>query len=58
MNQAVARQIATKINGLVNLPFINEEQEQAFFEMIVLIVLETLLGQLHKELDIPRAKTK
>lgn len=33
-----------------NLPFICEEQEQNFFEMIILLVLDTLLGQLNKEL--------
>ncbi len=39
----LARELAARINKLVNIPFVNEEQEQYFFEMIVVLVLEILL---------------
>ncbi len=46
----LVKELATKINRSINIPFINEDQEQAFFEMILLLVLDTLLGQLDKEI--------
>ena len=44
--QELAKQLATKINDKVNLPFLNEEQEQAFFELVVMTLLEMTLGRL------------
>lgn len=46
----LVKELATKINRSINIPFVNEDQEQAFFEMILLMVLDTLLGQLDKEI--------
>jgi len=46
MNQSLARELATKINRLVNIPLIREEDEQLFFELIVLILLNLFLSGL------------
>lgn len=44
--KAMAKELATKINRAVNLPLISEENEQAFFEMIILMVLELVLSRM------------
>jgi len=49
--QAMAKELATHINQTVNLPFLNEEQEQIFFELVVAKVLELILGQLLNNLE-------
>jgi hypothetical protein len=46
MNQMLARELATKINKMVNIPLIGEDDEQIFFELIVLILLDLILGGL------------
>lgn len=49
MNEAivvVARELAKQINQVVNLPFMNEEEEELFFQMVVLKVLEIAFGKL------------
>ncbi|HPF08775.1 MAG: hypothetical protein PHU99_06575 [Candidatus Cloacimonetes bacterium] len=46
MNEILARELATKINKLVNIPLIREEDEQVFFELIVLILLDVILNGL------------
>ena len=46
----LAKELATRINMTVNIPFVSEEQEQYFFEMIIILVLDTLLGRLSKEM--------
>lgn len=48
MLKPVAVEVARKLNTIVNIPFISEEQEQAFFEMIVLLVLETVMVEFGK----------
>jgi hypothetical protein len=55
--QELAKQLATKINEKVNLPFLNEEQEQAFFELVVMTLLEMTLGRLLTFLE-PQKKEK
>jgi len=47
--QPLVVELATKLNKLVNIPWVDEQQEQAFFEMIILLVLETLLTQFSRE---------
>ncbi len=47
--KALAKELATRINRLVNIPLISEENEQAFFEMIVLMVLELMFTRMSKE---------
>ncbi|MDZ4121920.1 MAG: hypothetical protein U1C33_05835 [Candidatus Cloacimonadaceae bacterium] len=38
----IARQIAEQINQKVNIPFLNEDEEQALFQLMVLKALEIL----------------
>jgi hypothetical protein len=46
-NQKLVKELATRINRIVNIPLVNEENEQAFFEMVVSI----LLGIFFAEID-------
>lgn len=43
IKRQIAREVASRINAAVNIPFIKEEDEQAFFEMLVMLVLQALL---------------
>lgn len=45
----LAKELATRINQLVNIPLLREEDEQKFFEMVVMIILEIALAKLGKE---------
>lgn len=45
---ALARELAKQINRVVNLPFMNEEEEELFFQIVVLKVFEIVLGKLVK----------
>jgi len=47
----LAKELATKLNKLVNIPFIKEEDEQAFFEVVVNIVLGAVLANFDKLTD-------
>ncbi len=49
MKKQLARELATRINAAVNIPFIKEEDEQAFFEMLVMLVLQALLKVFEKK---------
>jgi len=42
----LARELATKVNNLVDIPIIKEEDEQAFFELIILLMLELVFNRL------------
>ncbi|HNQ43466.1 MAG TPA: hypothetical protein PKI59_03515 [Candidatus Cloacimonadota bacterium] len=42
----LAKELATRINRLINIPLIREEDEQIFFELIVSILLELFLDNL------------
>lgn len=46
MNKVMAREIATRINKMVNIPFINEDQEQVIFEFVVMILLDLFISGL------------
>ena len=48
--KTLAVELATRINKLVNIPLVKEEDEQKFFEMIVMMVLEIVISKLGKEL--------
>ena len=39
-----AKQIATKINEKIDIPFVSEEKEQVFFERVVDIVTDLMEG--------------
>ena len=42
----LARELAAKVNHLVDVPLVNEDDEQAFFELIILILLEMIFNRL------------
>jgi len=44
----LAKELASKLNHLVNIPFIKEEDEQVFFELVVNIVLGAVLTNIEK----------
>ena len=48
MKKQLARELATRINAAVNIPFIKEEDEQVFFELVVNIVLGAVLANFDK----------
>lgn len=50
--QALAKELATKVNGVVNIPLVDEEHEQAFFELLIVILLEILLNKLGRSLKL------
>jgi len=45
----LAKEVATRINQVVNIPLMKEDDEQKFFEMVVMIILEIALAKLGKE---------
>ena len=47
----IAEELAKKVNKALNLPILNEQQEQAFFEMVILLLLELLINKLGLNLD-------
>ena len=49
--QAIAHEIAAQINAKINLPFLNEEQERVFFELVVSKVLELVTSIILKHLE-------
>ncbi len=49
-NNPLVKELATRINKLVNIPLINEQNEQVFFEMVVGILLDIFLSELDKQL--------
>lgn len=50
--QALAKELATKVNGIVNIPLVDEEHEQAFFELLIVILLQILLNKLGRSLKL------
>ena len=44
----MAKELATKINAMVNIPLVSEENEQAFFEMVILMLLDLVISRLGK----------
>ncbi|MDD4223946.1 MAG: hypothetical protein PHD87_08100 [Candidatus Cloacimonetes bacterium] len=42
----LARELGTRVNKLVDIPFIKEDDEQAFFELIILLLLEVIFNRL------------
>jgi hypothetical protein len=47
----IAEELAKKVNKALNVPILNEQQEQAFFEMVILLLLELLINKLGLNLD-------
>ncbi|MDD3535595.1 MAG: hypothetical protein PHC50_05555 [Candidatus Cloacimonetes bacterium] len=44
LNKTLARELATKINKVVNIPLMNEKEEQILFELIILVILDIFLS--------------
>lgn len=42
----LAKELGSKVNNLVDIPIIKEEDEQAFFELIILLLLELIFNRL------------
>ena len=47
----MAKELAAQINGKVDIPFLNEEQERLFFELVVTKVFELMMSVLLKHLE-------
>ena len=43
-SEEFAKQVATKINEKIDIPFVSEDQEQIFFEKVVDVVTDLLEG--------------
>ena len=56
----LVKEVATKINKLINIPFMSEKQEQILFEAIVQVVLELIFSSLFLGIDqkVSEAKEK
>ena len=48
----IAEELAKKVNKALNVHILNEQQEQAFFEMVILLLLELLINKLGLNLDV------
>jgi hypothetical protein len=49
--QTLAKEIATQINKQINIPWLNEEQEQIFLELVITKVFELTIGSLLKHIQ-------
>ncbi len=49
-NNILIKELANRINQLVNIPLINEQNEQAFFELVISILLGIFLDEVDKQL--------
>lgn len=47
--RSLAKELATRINKVVDIPLISEENEQAFFEMVILMLLDLIFSRMGKE---------
>lgn len=48
--QDLVTELATRINGIVNVPLINEQNEQVFFELVVSILLGIFFDEMDKQI--------
>ncbi|MEN6445436.1 MAG: hypothetical protein ABFC98_05260 [Candidatus Cloacimonas sp.] len=46
----LTKELATRINKLLDIPLINEQNEQAFFEFVLSFLLNVFLDELDKQL--------
>jgi hypothetical protein len=49
--KVLAKELAVKVNKAVNIPLVKEEDEQAFFELIILMLLEIVFSKLGFETE-------
>jgi len=52
--KALARELATKVNKVVDIPLVGEEDEQSSFELVILILLELIFAKLGFELKVEK----
>ncbi|MCB5253568.1 MAG: hypothetical protein RBR69_07110 [Candidatus Cloacimonadaceae bacterium] len=45
-SNSIAHELATRLNDLINIPLVSEENEQVFFELIIAILLQLLFDSL------------
>jgi len=46
----LVKELATRVNSLVNIPLVNEQNEQVFFELVISILLDIFFDELDKQL--------
>ncbi|MCB5265912.1 MAG: hypothetical protein LHW41_06720 [Candidatus Cloacimonetes bacterium] len=46
IGNSLTHELATRLNALINIPLVSEENEQAFFELVVAILLQLLFDSL------------
>ncbi|HRD00930.1 MAG TPA: hypothetical protein PL080_07295 [Candidatus Syntrophosphaera thermopropionivorans] len=49
---SLAEELAQKVNKALNIPVLNEKQEQVFFEMVILLLLELLVNKFGINLEV------
>jgi hypothetical protein len=49
--KTLAKELGTRVNKAVNIPLVKEEDEQAFFELIILMLLEIVFSKLGFETE-------
>ena len=54
--EKLAKQLAEKLNEVLDLPFLNEEEEEMFFRLVVSTVFEIALGHVLDYLCFEEAK--
>ena len=42
----IAKEVATQLSNVVNVPFLSKEEEETFFLLVVTKVLEVIIGHL------------
>jgi hypothetical protein len=45
----LAQELATKVNSIVNIPFLTEEDEEIFFQLVILNVLQIVMSKFSKD---------
>jgi hypothetical protein len=50
-NNPLVKELATRINKLVNIPLINEQNEQVFFELVVAILLDIFFSEIDQQME-------
>ncbi|GAB1366204.1 MAG TPA: hypothetical protein PL160_01815 [Candidatus Cloacimonas sp.] len=46
----LVKELASRINALLDIPLINEQNEQIFFELVIGILMDLFLDELDKQL--------
>lgn len=49
-DNTLVQELATRVNKIVNIPLINEQNEQVFFELVVTVLLEIFFDEIDNHL--------